>query len=596
MTQTTVAPRGGVLDRVTLHHVVSLDELSAFLRWLGDRHRGPVCFDTESAGLRPEHDRLRMIQVGDMDHGWAFPPLWFGAALEVLAKWTGRLGAWNIPYDARVLGCNQGLWLPWAQLDDGMIASHLVDSQGMLGLKARAAKDVDPTALAWERQLKDAMRKNHWDYATIPDDYPPYWQYGAADTVLTSHLLDRHLPMVRQRWPYPYDIEMAYARLCAGMMTAGMMIDRPFVDEQTAIVARYYEQAMAWLSAYGITSVDANADVGAALELAGIPIRWRTGTGQVQVSKDVLEAYQAEYPWAADLLQTIRGAKKARVLLSNVLGKFARMAGPDDVIHYALHSIGAQTTGRSSVSDPSMQNLDRDIAMVRGCYIPRPGYRFITIDANQVEMRIAAHLSEDPQLLADFAHCDATGEHFFINLASGIYREQITKRDPRYPTTKNAAYSIIFGAGPTTAAVTAGVTLAEMVPVYNGFLARYRKLAKWMNETVDKAKYMRGAPYVETLCGRHLRVRRGKEYAGIDYRVQGSAAELMKTGGIALDAAGYGEYLRLSIHDEWLMEAPEGQAPEILRAATGILTQACSGLRLPVTWEGQVLDHRWEKT
>jgi len=602
MTATTVsgsaAPRGGPLDHVTLHHVITLDELDQCRRWLGEQHDGPVCFDTESAGLRPEHDAHRMIQLGDKWHGWAFPPSWFGAVLDLIRQWTsagGRLGAWNVPYDARVLGCNQGVWLPWSQLDDGMIASHLVDSQAPLGLKQRAARDVDPTALVWERQLADAKRKQHWDYATTPWDFPLYWQYGAADTVQTSHMLDKHLPVARQRWPYSYDIEMAYARLCAGMMTAGMMIDRPFINDRTAEVAAYYEKAMAWLSSFGITTVDSNADVGAALEAAGVPIAYYTDHGKIQVSKDVLEKYEASYPHAADLIRTIRGAKKARMLLGNVLGKFGRMAGPDDIIHYAIHSIGAQATGRSSVSDPSMQNLDRDIAMVRGCYIPRHGYRFLAIDANQIEMRLAAHRSGDPVLLADFEHCDRTGEHFFINLARNIYRTEITNKDPRYPTTKNASYSIIFGAGPETAATTAGVSLAEMMPVYKGFLARYKVLSEWMSDTVDRCKRMRGQPYVETLCGRHLRVRRGKEYPAIDYAIQGSAAELMKLGGIRLDAAGLGEYLRLSIHDEWLMEVPAAQAAEILRMATEILTDATS-LRLPITWEGQVLDGRWEKT
>ena len=599
MTATTVsgaaAPRGGVLDHVSLHHVVTLDELDQCRRWLGEQHDGPVCFDTESAGLRPEHDLHRMIQIGDKWSGWAFPPSWFGAALELLSGYTGTLGAWNVPYDTRVLGVNQRLWLNWSQLLDGMLIGHLVDSSAPLGLKPRAARDIDPTAMVWERQLNEAKRKQHWDYATTPDDFPLYWQYGAADTVLASHLIDKHLPTVRQRWPYSLDIEMAYARLCAGMMTAGMMIDRPYINERIAEVSAYYEQAMGWLAQFGITSVDANADVGAALETVGVPIGPRTDTGQPKVDKATMLEYQARYPHAAAMIGTIRGAKKARTLLSNVLTKFARMAGSDDVIHYAIHSIGAAATGRSSVSDPSMQNLDREIEMVRGCYIPREGYSFICIDADQIEMREAAHFSGDRQLLADFAECDATGASFFLDRVAPRIYGPITKKDPRYSTTKNTAYGILFGAGPYTAAVTAGVPLSQIEPIYRAWKRMYPTLDKWSRDLVNGCKYMRSAPYVETLSGRHLRVRRGKEYAGVDYKIQGSAAELMKTGGIRLDAAGLGEYLRLSVHDEWLLEVPKHLASEILRAATEILTDRTS-LALPITWEGQILDHRWVKT
>ena len=597
MTATTItpAPRGGPLDHVSLHHVVTLDELDQCRRWLGEQHDGQVCFDTEGAGLRPEHDAHRMTQLGDKWQGFAFPPAWFGAVNELLARYTGRLGAWNAPFDARVIGCNQGLWLPWNQLDDGQLAGHLVDSSAVTALKVRASRDVDPSAMAWDRALTDAKRKNHWDYATVPDDFPLFWQYGAADTVLTSHLLDKHLPVVRQRWPVNYDIEMAYARLCAGMMTAGMMIDRPYIAEWTAKLTAYYEQAMAWLGPYGITSVEANADVGAALEAIGVPIGPRTRTGQPKVDKATLEAYQVTHPFAADLIRTIRGAKKAASLLSRTMGKFARMAGPDDVLHYAIHSIGAQRTARSSVSDPSMQNLDRDFPMVRGCFIPRPGYRFLAIDADQIELRLSAHISQDRALLAEIARCDANGLSFFLEFASRVYGK-ITKSDPRYTTTKATVYSMTYGAGPETAAVAAGVPLPEIRPVYDGFKHAYATQARHARELIARLEHSRRRPAVTTLYGRQLMVDRGKEHAGVDYEVQGSAAELMKVGGIALDAAGLGEFLRLSLHDEWLMEAPEHQASDILAEATRILTQACSGLSIPITWSGQVLDGRWEKT
>jgi hypothetical protein len=92
----------GVLDSVQLHKVDSADQLDACRRWLGER-RDVLCVDTESGGLSVYRDRHRLTQLGDLNHGWAFPPGWFGAANEMVSKYTGRIGFFNSGYDWRVL-------------------------------------------------------------------------------------------------------------------------------------------------------------------------------------------------------------------------------------------------------------------------------------------------------------------------------------------------------------------------------------------------------------------------------------------------------------------------------------------------------------
>ena len=586
--------RGGVLDRVSLFHVNDLQTLDAFRRWIGDRHDGPVCFDTESSGLNPHRERHRMTQIGDKHTGWAFPPAWMGAAHEVLSRWPGRLGGFNVGYDARVLGHQSGLWLPWNQLDDAQLVAHLADSAAVLALKPRAAKDIDPTAMAWQRQLEDAMRKQHWDYATIPDDFPPYWMYGAADTVLTSHLLDKHLPLIRQRYSASYDLELAYSRICTGMMSAGMMIDRPWIDRWTAEISAYYERTMAWLGReHGVTSPSANADIGRALEAAGVPITARTPTGMPKTDRQTLEDYQASYPHAAAMIAAIRNAKKADSILNRCLAKFARMAD-GDTMHYSIHSIGAQRTGRSSVTDPPMQTFDRDVPVIRGCFIPRPGNVLISWDASSIEMRLAAHFSGDRKLIEDLRACDESGQSFFVNVASRIYGEQVAKSDPRYTMTKNVSYGTVYGAGLATAAITAGVTVAQLEPVYRGWKEMYSRLDRWGRELIRECEGRRGRPWVPTLSGRQLALDRDRTYAAVDLRIQGSAAEIMKHGTIKMDAAGYGPALRLTVHDEILAEVPEGDAQDVLRHGTEILSDR-SNFRVALPWEGKIMPTRWEK-
>jgi DNA polymerase I-like protein with 3'-5' exonuclease and polymerase domains len=116
-----------------------------------------------------------------------------------------------------------------------------------------------------------------------------------------------------------------------------------------------------------------------------------------------------------------------------------------------------------------------------------------------------------------------------------------------------------------------------------------------MNQLISAGRHGRGRPEVRTLMNRRLYADRGHEYALLNYEIQGSAAEIMKQGQIELCAAGLGPYLRLDIHDEFLLEAPKEYAAEMLAVASGILTDR-SNFAVPITWAGSILEDRWRKT
>jgi DNA polymerase I len=595
MTMVQAPARGGVLDQVELHLVNDLQSLDDFRGWVSGRLDGVLCADTESAGLAWHKAAHRMTQLGDKRAGWAFGPGWMGAAHEILTRYTGKVGFFNSPYDRLVLWNQSRVWVPAARTEDAMLACWLADSAAPLDLKGRSARDVDPSAMAMDKALAEAKRRNGWDWATVPGDLPEYWMYSAMDPVLTSHLLDKHLPAARSRFALAYDTELAYADLCVQMQNTGMMIDRPYVQEWIGKITAYRDQALEWLAAQGVTSLRSNEPVGEALRRAGVSIDLLTDGGKPKIDKAAMIHYRANHPEAGELIDAIRFAKKADDLLGKSLGKFLAMADDNDLIHYSIHPIGAQRTGRSSVREPAMQTFDTDVAPVRGSYRPRPGHRFVTIDADQIEMRLAAAFSGDTQLIADFAHCDATGESFFVNLASRIYSEQVPKRDPRYKWTKNTAYATIYGSGLDTAAATAGVSRASLEPVYKGFKAAYPRLDKMMRAMTRQCESMRGRPWVEILSGAKLTVDRSRAYSSVDYRIQGSAAWWMKRGVIACAAAGLRDHLRLTLHDEVFFEAPEAIAHDVLRTAGQVLTDR-ETFPVPITWSGAVLDGRWVKT
>jgi DNA polymerase-1 len=438
------------------------------------------------------------------------------------------------------------------------------------------------------------MRAQHWTWDTVPFGFEPYWVYGALDTPLAAHLWRKFAPEVTGRFRASYDLERATARICAGMMSTGMMTDQPYIRRNISERLAYYEKAMAWLrSQFGISTVNSNEQVGRLLNSLGIPTLMWTDGGKPAIGKEALTFYASAFPQHAPVIRTIRTCRKTGDVVNKYLQKFLDLADSDGVIHPQIWTSKARTT-RQSVTDPPMQTYDRDEPIVRGCYIPRPGNVFITIDADQIEARLAAHLSRDPQMIADFHYADQHGLKYFCVQASRIYNEEISKTDPRYTWTKNATYGQIYGGGLDKVAATAGVPLEQMRPVYVGFQQLYPGVGRRMAEHIQRLRKQGGRPEIYTLGGRRLYVDRGHEYAALNYEIQGSAAEILKRGQVEVAAAGYEQFLRLDIHDELLMEVPREQAQEILADVTRILTDR-TNFAVPITWAGNVLTERWKK-
>jgi DNA polymerase-1 len=583
---------GGALDGVRLHRVADVETMLAFLRWASERRPGPIAGDTESGGLSPYHHRMRLVQVGDMRHGWAFGPGWWGAAIELLSKYPQVI--WhNSPYDWRVMKQHGGVELPWERIEDTLTGAHIMGSLLPAGLKARGAIEVDPRAVAGEAVLTEGMAANHWTWDTVPEDWEPYWCYGALDPVITAHLWDKFGPALTTTYREAYDLEKATTRISAGMMDTGMLIDLPYVHEKIDRISSFRDQAMTWLKAeFGITTVNSGAQVMRALNDVGIPTAVWTEGGQPSISKDALRFYANVYPGHAQLVKTIALCRKAGDIIGKYLGKFLALH-VDGTMHYTINTCRARTS-RQSVTDPPMQTFDRDEPVIRGSYIPRPGHRFVSIDADQVEMRMTAHFSGDANLISDFREADASGQSFFILAAARIYGEPVSKKDPRYSYTKNASYGQVYGAGLDKAAATAGIPVSQMTPVYQGFQQRYPGVQQLMQRLIREGK-KDPKPHATAIDGRKLGVFRGHEYAILNTLVQGSAAIVLKRGLIDLDAHGFGPYLRLTIHDEFLFEFPEEIAEQGLAEATRVLTDYTT-FRVPITWAGKVLDSRWVKT
>lgn len=586
------------LADVSLHLVESIDDAMELKRWLGERRDGVVGVDTESGGLSPWKTELRMVQFGDKRTGWAVPwERWGGVALEILKSYEGQWAAHNGIHDWKFLSVKAGYDVPWERLDDTLTMARIDDPSRANGLKPLGSSLIDRRAVAGQKALDEGMAANKWNWATVPIDYPPYWIYSALDPVITAHLHDHLAPRVPA---VPYDLERAANRICTKMMMRGLQLDVPYIEKAILSYEETSEKIRQWLtSAHQITSPASSGQIRRAFDRLGQESLFWTETGQPQYTKSTLKFYMTEGQNDAvkQLAQYLLAVRKADKFPRDYLRKFLDMRDVGDILRMSINVMGA-ITSRMSVSEPPLQQLSRDEKMIRGSITARPGMVLISCDLDQIELRMIASASRDEGLINAILEADATGTNVFLVIGREMYGEPITKADPRYTQLKAYVYASAYGAGPDKLAETAGIpaeTVRRISELFNKNFPGMKQLSDNLLSDALRMKASGERPGVRLDSGRFIPLKPGQEYAALNYRTQGPAAEYMKQCLVNLDASGLGDNLLLPIHDEILLEVPEAEAEEALKIVENCMTDR-ENFAVPVTAGGSILPERWVKS
>lgn len=591
------------LADVKVHLVDSVDTACEMFRWLSTKNI--IAFDTESTGLDKDKDTVRLIQVGDQRTGWSIPwERWGGVFEELVSKYTGHYVAHNLPFDHHMVG-KEGIHIPKAMCHDTRPMIHVLNSTGSLALKNYAKKNIDPAAAALQSQLDEALTAGGWTWATVPITFGPYWQYGGLDPVLTMQAFDQLYPQVQAEAPLSYQLELAVAWSCEKMERRGARVDRPYMQAMVDELERYITSVDHWCQTnYGISNPGSDLQVIDVLRAEGVDLIKRTDSGaRFSVDKEVLSSIP--HPFA----QTVLARRQAIKVISTYLGNYLDLTEESEFIHPSINTIGGTDknpfepggggkgvrTGRMSMSDPNLQNVPIRTPMgkrIRNAFIPREGCTWIKCDADQIEMRILAHLAKEPKMIEAF-HSDGD---FFVNLARDLFSEpNFQKSDPRRQFVKNGGYAKIYGAGLDKFAKTAGAQIEEASEFMRQFDATYTGIPRFVHDVERVARERlnnEGESYVRSpVTGRKHVADRGREYALVNYLIQGMAGEILKMKIVEADSAGLDEWMLFPVHDEIDLDPPTELVPEVLETLRNVMNDD-QMLTVPITWTPAIGD-RW---
>jgi len=260
--------------------------------------------------------------------------------------------------------------------------------------------------------------------------------------------------------------------------------------------------------------------------------------------------------------------------------------------HYAQ---AVAVTGRLSSNDPNLQNIPirtPEGRRVREAFIAPPGHLLMSADYSQIELRIMAHISEDPALLRAFergidVHKATASEVFGIPVA------EVGSEQRRYAKVIN--FGLIYGMGAFGLASNLGIEQKAAKDFIDRYFARFAGVKRYMDETRISA---RAKGYVETVFGRRLWLpeinggngprKAGAERQAINAPMQGTAADLIKLAMIAvqrtLDEERRATRMVMQVHDELVLEVPESEL-EWAREAIPRLMAGVARLKVPLLAE-----------
>ena len=387
-----------------------------------------------------------------------------------------------------------------------------------------------------------------------------------------------------------YEIEMPLVKVLADMELTGVRLDTAALKESEAILnveLKKIETRITELAGHPFNPLSPKA-VGTVLfdEMKLDPKAKKTKSGQYVTSEEVLQKLREASPIVDEILN-YRGVKK---LLSTYVEALPLEINRDTGRIHAQFNQTVTATGRLSSSNPNLQNIpirDEMGRELRKAFIPDDGEVFFSADYSQIELRLMAHLSQDPNMVEAFL----SAEDIHAATAAKIYHLPVAEISKLQRTkAKTANFGIIYGISTFGLASRLNIPRSEAKELIEGYFATYPKVKEYMEKSVEIA---REKGYVETLFGRkrvltdissaNATVRGYAERNAINAPIQGTAADIIKIAMVRIAKRIKQEKLAakllIQVHDELNFSVPVAELEKLQKL---VLEEMSAAVKLNV--------------
>ena len=584
--------------------ILTFEQLDA---WIARLRAAPLCaLDTETDSLDPMAARIVGISFADKPGEAAYVPLHhsgpdapeqlpFDEVLARLKPWledesAKKIGQ-NLKYDRHVLA-NAGIALAGVQ-HDTLLQSYVLEAHKTHNLEALAERHLGRKGLSYE----DLCGKGAHQIPFAQVDVAKATTYSGEDSEMCLHLHGVLWPQIEADAGLTHiyrDIEMPTADLLARVERNGVLID----SERLKLQSHEIGQRLVLLESQCYDIAGQPFNIGSPKQIGdilftklGLPVVKKTATGAPSTDEEVLTELAADFPLPAKILE-YRGLAK---LKSTYTDKLPLQINAHTGRVHTNYAQAVAVTGRLSSNEPNLQNIPIRTAegrRVREAFIAPEGFSIVSADYSQIELRIMAHISEDPGLLKAFQE----GQDVHRATASEVFGtplDEVSNEQRRYAKTIN--FGLIYGMGAFGLASALGIEQKAAKDYIDRYFTRFAGVKRYMDETKASAAEL---GYVSTLFGRRIYLpeirggngarKAGAERQAINAPMQGTAADLIKLAMLAvqaeLDRAGKVSRIVMQVHDELVFEVPEAEL-DWMRAEVPRLMAGVAALKVPLLAE-----------
>ncbi len=496
----------------------------------------------------------------------------------------------NLKYDMSVLA-RYGIELRGVRYDS-MLESYVLDSTATRhDMDSLALKYLGHKTIGYEDVAGKGTAQISFDQVPLEQATP----YAAEDAEVTLRL---HLAL----WPRVVsegslarlfqEIEMPLVSVLSRMERRGVRVDRAMLARQShELAGRIHTlEQTAYELAGRRFNLGSPKQIGEIFfDQLGLPVLSRTPKGAPSTAENVLQDLADQ---GFELPARILEHRALSKLKSTYTDKLPEMINPrTGRVHTSYHQAVA-ATGRLSSSDPNLQNIPvrtEEGRRIRQAFVPEEGYRMLAADYSQIELRIMAHLSQDPGLVRAFeqgldVHRATAAEVF------GLTPDQVSPDQRR--SAKAINFGLIYGMSAFGLAQQLGIVRSLAQDYIDLYFQRYPGVRAFMDRVREQA---REQGYVETLFGRRLYVpeiasrngqrRAAAERTAINAPMQGTAADIIKRAMIALDrwieAEPHATRMIMQVHDELVFEV-RGEDIEAVSAGIRRHMEEAAQLSVPL--------------